>query len=331
MLGVVTKYVFLMVFILAVTCGAAQAQLDQNARPPSPPQEAAPHKKPIVKVKPAPPPILKVKPSFGLGPISQFNPLSWGPECFLPMPARGQVVISPGVTFARIQGEISKPGTILFGITPQTINFDDQLGLPKSGNAMWNIMGQYQLTPRVGVRYSFSPLSMEATHRTDTSFTFVNRSFVAGTTIRSKWERFEHRAGITFSVSRSENSDTTVFAEWLYMQDKVSIGDAFAGALPAAVWDSDKNVAVLGLELNKCLKNFGPNSLAITCKGGVAFLDDHTGYEAEAALSYLLQIKPGRYGFIKGGYRYASLKKDRNYELFKTTMDGAFVNVGLIF
>lgn len=331
MLGVVLKYFVLMIFVFTVTCGFAQAQTDTNARSTSPAQETASPTKPIVKVKPAPPPILKVKPSFGLGPISRFNPLSWGPECFLPMPGRGQVVITPSVTFARIQGEISKPGNILFGLTPTAINFDDQLGFPKSGNAVWSVMGQYQLTPRLGVRYAFSPISMEATHRTDTSFTFQNRSFVAGTNIRSKWDRFEHRAGVTFSVRRSDNSDTSVFAEWLYIQDKVSIGDAFAGALPAAVWDADKNLALLGVELNRCLKNFGGNTLALTCRGGVAFLDDHTGYEAEAALSYLLQIKPGRYGFIKGGYRYASLKKDRNYELFKTTTDGAFVSVGLIF
>ncbi len=331
MLGVVLKYFFLMIFVFAVTCGAAHAQLDKNAPPPGPSQAAAPPKKPIVKVKPAPPPILKVKPSYGFGPISRFNPLSWGPECFLPMPHKGQVVISPSVTFARIQGEINKPGTILYGLNPNSINFDDQLGLPKSGNAMWSVMAQYQLTPRVAVRYAFSPISMEASHRTDTSFTFQNRSFVAGSTVHSKWERFEHRAGLSFSVSRSDNSDTSVFAEWLYIQDKITIGDAYSGALAPAVWDTDKNLAILGLELNKCLKNFGGNTLALSCKGGVAFLDDHTGYEAEAALSYLLQIRPGRYGFIKGGYRYASLKKDRNYELFKTTMDGAFVNVGLIF
>lgn len=331
MLGVVLKYFCLLMFVLAVTCGTATAQLDRNARPVPPSQEAAPPKKPIVKVKPAPPPILKVKPSYGFGPISRFNPLAWGPECFLPMPRKGQVVISPRVTFARVQGEINKPGTILFGTTPNAVNFDDQLGFPKSGNAVWSVMGHYQLTPRVGLRYGFSPMSMEATHRTDTSFTFQNRSFVSGTNIRSKWERVQHRAGLTFSVSRSTNSDTSVFAEWLYIQDKISIQDAFAGALPAAVWDADKNLAVLGLELNKCLKNFGGNTLALSCRGGVTFLDDHTGYEAEAALSYLLQIKPGRYGFIRGGYRYASLKRDRNNELFKTTTDGAFVNVGLIF
>jgi hypothetical protein len=85
------------------------------------------------------------------------------------------------------------------------------------------------------------------------------------------------------------------------------------------------------MELNKCLKNFGGNSLTINCKAGVVFLDNHTGYELEGGLSYIVPIKTGRFGFLKGGYRYAHLKKDKDSELFKTTMDGAFVEAGFIF
>jgi hypothetical protein len=154
--------------------------------------------------------------------------------------------------------------------------------------------------------------------------------FPLGTTVRSKWDRFEHRAGLVFDVSRAPNSVTSLYADWWYIQDKVTLRQPF-GFAHAFIWDDDKNLAVLGMELNKCLKNFGGNSLTINCKAGVVFLDNHTGYELEGGLSYIVPIKTGRFGFLKGGYRYAHLKKDKDSELFKTTMDGAFVEAGFIF
>jgi hypothetical protein len=97
------------------------------------------------------------------------------------------------------------------------------------------------------------------------------------------------------------------------------------------VMDDTNNVAILGLEFDRCLKNYRGNTLALNGKGGIAFLDDSIGYEAEAALNYLIPIRTGRFGFVKAGYQYAQLKKDRPGRMFGTTMDGPFLQLGLLF
>ena len=158
----------------------------------------------------------------------------------------------------------------------------------------------------------------------------MGQTFAAGTDVRSKWDHFEHRAGLVFNISRTNNSLTNLFAEWLYVQDKLTIGGITTTAA-SVTWDDNKSMAVLGLEFDKCLKNYRGNTLTFSGKGGIAFFNDVLGYEAEAALNYMIPIKTGRFGFIKGGYRYAHLKKDKGHQMFTSDMDGAFLQVGFLF
>jgi len=332
MLGKTTNYLVMFTIIAAMLCGAAWA--GSSPYDACSGQNLAAGYKGISKVKPSATQVLKVKPysgiSAGFGAISSLNPLGWWRGCCLPMPARRQFVLGPRVFFARLTGEVQKGGTLAAATTPSLVNFDDHLGLPKSGNAIWTIAAHYQVMPRWGLRYSFTPIQMEATSVPESSFEFMDRTFTANSNVRTKWERYEHRAGIVFNLSRTRSGVTSVFADWMLIQDKITIGD-MTGAATAVTWDDDKSMAVLGLEFNKCLKNYRGNTLALSCKGGVAFLDDNMGYDAEAALNYMIPVKRGRFGFIKGGYRYASLKKERDIEKFATTMDGAFVEVGFLF
>lgn len=291
--------------------------------------------KAITKVKPPSSKVLKIKPysraRTGLGGISRLNPMNWWQECCLPMPAKRQFVLGPRVFFARLQGEAQR-GLItpVTALEASVADFNDHLGLPKSGNAIWSIMAHYQFQPRWGLRYSFTPISISGSGLPKTSFTFADRTFTAGSPVSSKWERWEHRAGLVFNVSRSVNTVASVFAEWLYIQDKLTVGGG-TGITPSVTWDDDKNLAVLGIEFNKCLTNYRGSTLALGCKGSIAFLDDAIGYDAEASLSYLIPVKRGRFGYVKGGYRYAQLKQERDASLFATTMDGAFVEVGFLF
>jgi hypothetical protein len=116
----------------------------------------------------------------------------------------------------------------------------------------------------------------------------------------------------------------------MFVQRRLTISSGM-GVTNAATWDENTSLATAGIEFNKCLRNYRGNTLAISLKGSVSFLDDHLGYDAEAALRYIIPIRRGRFGFIKGGYRYAQLKKERDAHLFSTTMDGAFLQVGFLF
>ena len=154
--------------------------------------------------------------------------------------------------------------------------------------------------------------------------------FAAGTIIQSNWDRFEQRAGVTFNLTNSTSSRASIFAEWMYLQDKLSIGSG-VGAITPVVWDDSRNLAVVGVEFDKCLKNFRGNSLNLSCKADVMFLNDCFGFDAETALNYMIPIKTGRFGFVKGGYKYSYFQKDNNKDMLNTSLDGAFVQVGFLF
>ncbi len=328
MLGNLVKYGLLLTFLLTWNAGWVAAQhYDPCTGDFSAGQRA------VSKIRPSSSSVLKVKPQSGLsarfGGLSGFNPISWGADCCLPAAAAKQFVLAPEVWFVRLSGEARKDSQLTFG-NASMVDLTEDLNLPRHGNPMWSIKAHYQFAPKWGVHYSFTPMTMEATGVLDRSFDFAGQSFTAGSTVRTKWERSVHTAGLVFNLSRTRNSMASVFGEWRYYQDKLTIASWPAVGTPV-VWDDDKNVMALGVQFQKCLKNYKGNTLALGCKGSVVFLDDHWGYDAEAALNYMIPIKRGRFGFVKGGYRYAHLEKDLDRESFSTTMDGAFVEVGFLF
>ena len=335
MFGKCTKYLVILTMLMVICHATASAEPTMPTFDPGAGASIDPRSeyRAVTKVKPQPPGVSKVRPSSdwtaGFGGLAGFNPIAWGPDCWLPIPAKGQFHVGPRIFFARIQGDVRR-GFDATGLQSSIVNFDDNLGLKKTGNVLWSVEAMYQFRPRWGIEYSFMPVTLEASHITDQSFTFMGQSFTAGTAVNSKWERFQHRLGFVFNVSRSPNSLTKVFADWLYIQDKLRIGSGL-GAYSTATWDKTQNMAVLGLEFDKCLKNYRGNTLALRCRGGVAFLDDSIGYEAEAALNYMIPIKTGRFGFVHAGYRWATLDQDKPQSMFRTTMDGPFLEFGFLF
>lgn len=335
MLGKALKYLFVLTLFVALLTAASYAEEPSAGYDPSriASNDFSAGYKAIAKVKPPAPAALKVKPYSGVtsrfDALSRYNPVNWGPDCYLPVPAKGQFVIGPRFHFASIQGDVRR-GPATTGMTPSNVDFADQLGFKKSGNSLWSLDAYYQFRPRWGIKYSFSPINLTATHTPATSFNFSGQTFTGGSQIYSKWDHYEHRAGLVFNLSQTANGITNFFAEWLYIQDKLAIGGTGAG-VTSVTWDTSRNLASLGLEFGKCLKNYKGNTLAINGRGGISFLDDSFGWEAELGLSYLIPIKAGRFGFIKGGYRYANLRTERNSNLFETTVDGAFLQVGFLF
>ena len=176
------KYVFVLMLMVTAFSAAAFAESTQATYDPC---TGASGYKAISKVKPPPAPAptaLKVKP-WGLtsrfDALSQYNPVNWWADCCLPMPAKGQFVIAPRVFFARLSGE-ARRGTDITGVQTAVVNFDDHLGFRKSGNAIWSFDALYQIRPRWGIRYSFSPMVMEATNSPLTAFSFAGQTFAAG-------------------------------------------------------------------------------------------------------------------------------------------------------
>lgn len=332
MLRKCAKLLFVWTFIVAWSASLAMAEsammsYDQMAAS----MDSSSGYKTISKVKPAEPVTTKVKPSImgGLDGMSRFNPMNWAQDNLLPVPAQGQFVVGPKVLFARVHGE-ARRGLAGAAFTGSPADFNDNLGFRKSGNIVWSVEAAYQLRPKFSLRYSFTPIKMEASGNNASQFTFAGQLFASQTPIFSRWERFEHRAGVGFNLINNPSSRTNLFAEWMYIQDKLTVGSV-AGAMTALKWDDSRNLAVVGLEFEKALKNWRGNTLALSCKADIAFLSDSFGFDAETALNYMIPIKSGRFGFVKGGYKYSYFQKDIKHDALNTTLDGAFVQVGFLF
>lgn len=287
--------------------------------------------KTISKVKPAEPVTTKVKPSImgGLDGMSRLNPMNWAPDNLLPVPVQGQFVAGPRAWFARIQGE-ARRSIAGAAFTGSPADFTDNLGLKRTGNIIWSVEAAYQLRPKFSLRYSFTPIKMDGSGTNASAFSFAGQLFAAQTQVFSRWERFEHRAGVGLNLINTSSSRTNLFAEWMYIQDKLSVGSAI-GATNTLTWNDTRNMAVVGLEFEKALKNWRGNTLALNCKADVAFLSDSFGFDAETALNYMIPIKTGRFGFVKGGYKYSYFQKDLKQDALNTSLDGAFVQVGFLF
>ncbi|MGC8604442.1 MAG: hypothetical protein ACP5VS_12260 [Desulfomonilaceae bacterium] len=294
--------------------------------------DASPNFRAISKVKPSEPSISKVKPGImsRFEGLSRFNPANWGSEYILPAPAKGQFTVGPRLWFGNIGGEVRRTIGINPAVPGLRVDFTKNLGFGQNTTTIWGVDLQYQLRPRFGLRYSFTPMKLESRYTSQVAFTFENQSFGAGIRVESKWDRYEHRAGLTFNLSNSSSSRTSIFAEWMYLQNRLQIGSR-AGAVAPVVWNDVRSVAVVGAEFDKCLKNFRGNSLNLSCKADVLFLSDCFGFDAETALNYMIPIKTGRFGFIKGGYRYSYFQEDNNRDLFDTSIGGVFVQVGFLF
>jgi hypothetical protein len=322
-----------LMFSISALTGAAiagPASFDQDT---GVDQDYPPGAQGVAKVRPSSAKPLKVKPyglSSAFGSLSGFNPATWGAGSCLPGPAKRQFVVGTSLHFAKLTGEVKKGRVNQTGQQASTVDFNDHLGLKKSGNVMWSLDVHYQFRPRWGFKYSFAPVDMDATHTPQSSFTFMDRSFTGTSRIRTKWERQTHKVGLVFNLNRRLSNNANFYVDWVYVQDKLSVGEV-TGTATSVTLDDSRSLMGVGVEFQRSLKNYRGNTLAIGCKGGLVFLDNHIGYDAEAGLSYLIPIKRGRFGFLKGGYKYAHLKKDKDAELFSTSTDGAFIQVGFIF
>ncbi len=307
------------------------AQTFATRVPTEPVWENVPARAGVSKVKPQAKRIMKVKPPEYFRPISRYLPFTFGTGGFLPTPQRGQPQISARVIFAQIKGTAHRALPTFPVYYEEPVEFQRDLGL--SGYfPVFSITAQYQLLPAWGFRYTFTPMDISATPQLERGFTYLGQTFTAGSRVNTRWERHDHRAGLVFNVVRKPSSLVSVYGEWLHSQVTLSIRDRTTAAiLGTARYDNDKDLAVLGLELERYLTNIGDSSLGLKCKAGAAFLDNHFGYEAEAALSYALRINSRSYGFLRGGYRYAKLEKEKNNIKSGVTVDGGFLEVALLF
>jgi hypothetical protein len=282
----------------------------------------------VTKVKPTKR-IVKCRPvDSGYSPSLPFT----GPAtCILPFERPRGWSLSAEAIYARTKGKVrfSQGYYTTYG-TYEDVDLNADLGVPDH-NVVGSFAVRYRFAPAWSVRYSIMPMSVEESGTSQRNFTFGTLNMVAsGQATRVKWERFYHRVGLVYDPIRTLSSRVSVFGEYAKLDDKIQLSQINMGS---STMNNDFNMAMAGVELEKCLKTTANcSTLALECSAGVAFGDDGVGSDLSTGLKFSIPLNNGRWGFVKGGYRYVTYKKKySDAKLIDTCLDGGFVQMGLVF
>ncbi len=293
---------------------------------------------PVAVPYPPPPPmgITKVKPSMCL-------PFAVGaPMCILPAPRMGQWEMSAQAFFASVRGKIAWPRYSQFNnfqtddsaLWP---NLTDQLQLP-AHQVVGGFTASYQFRPNWAVR--FSVLGFESSggglvqqaNSLNGFFVFGNQIFTFGQQIQTKWRHTYGRLGLVYDAIRTCNAKVSVFADWVHVDDRIDVFCSFCG-FGNSTFSKNTDAAMVGLQFQKCLvttRNGG--TFSSDCKAGAMFLDNVEGWDVELGGRYSIPLNAGgRWGYLKGGYRFVNLNKSQSDFVFNNALEGGFAEFGFIF
>jgi hypothetical protein len=269
--------------------------------------------------------IVKCKPQFP----SQVLTYAFLPECILPISRPRGWELTAEALFARTKGHVRNFRGYVSLYGQDEIDLNSDMGLPDH-HVMGTFGVAYRLQPQWAVRYSIMPFAMDGSGTLGRSFTFGNSTYTAGQPAKVKWERLYQRVGLAYDPIRTPSSRVSIFGDYVRIDDKLSISQT---GYSADVMNTDLNMAMAGVEFERCLKTTATcSTLSVECSAGAAFGDDAVGSDVSTALKYSIPMNNGRWGFIKGGYRYLTVKKKySDARSFDMAMDGGFLQMGFIF
>lgn len=255
-----------------------------------------------------------------------------GSECSLPEhPTRGWE-LTADVFFARTKGKVRFSNGMSWGSSGlDDVDLNSDMGLDDHG-VMGSFMAMYKFKPKWALRYSVMPMTMMGSGKAGKSFVFGNTQYTAGQDVSIQWEHLEQRFGLMYDAVHAHTSRISLFADYVRTTDRIKTMQMQAG-MGGNIMDNDFNMAMAGVEFEKCLKKtYNKATLSLECMAGAAFLDDAVGMDAETALKYSIPMNNGRWGFVKGGYRYLTYKRrSSDAKMFDIVMEGGFLQMGLVF
>ncbi len=294
----------------------------------------SPKARAITKVKPQP--IVKCRPPVGfqLGAQALMNQSQ---ESLLPTLKPRGWEFDAQAFFARTKGKAiymnNAYGYAYNAMYQPEVDFNTAMGIPDHA-VVGSFTAKYRFRPNWSLRYSILPTEIRGGGSGLNGYQFGTWNATTGQNLKSKWERLYQQIGLVYDPIRTPTSRVGIFAEYVRINERISVLQQGAGAGTGnAIFDNDLNMAMVGVELEKLLKvTRYSNTLSLECKAGVAFCDDAFGSDLSTGLKYSVPLNNGRSGFLKGGYRYLTYKKNySDVKMIDTAMDGGFLEMGFIF
>ncbi len=312
----------------SVMQAAAPAAPEDLYAPPSPSYQATID--PVVKARR----IEKVRAVRKVRPPSRLAG-RWIGGCYLPVPKIRGWEMEVSAIFARTKGKLrfgNLNNQFGFGIGfgqwgwQEDMDLNTQLGVPDH-YVVPSMSIRYRFRPRWAMRYTLMPMEIRGSGNPEG----WNIGFGQG--VQVVWQRLYHRAGLVYDAIRTYRARVSVFGDYVRMDEKISVVGAGIGGFGGSTFDNDLNMAMAGLEFERCLRTASfCDTLSLECRGGVAFLDEACGGDLMTQLKYSIPLGRGRWGYLAGGYRFVQFKKGYNdFKRIDTSIEGGFVKMGFIF
>jgi hypothetical protein len=275
--------------------------------------------RPITKVTPAacPPPV-------ACGPKPD-------PPCILPRRMPRQWEISAQAFFPRLSGTVQWPAAIN-GVPTEEVSITDDLGLPKHP-VLGEYSAYYQINWNWSIYYSIMPISLSATTTANRSFYFGNWAPVPiGSQIRTDWNFIYQRLGLMYTAINTCNANLSIYTAWLYNPQEFKVSCSVCPNWPASKVDRDRQMLMSGIDLKKCIRTLcNGSTLSCDTKASIGYLDNTLVLDIQPGMRFSVPLNCGRWGFVKGGYRWLNFNESRNDLKLNLYLEGGFVEGGLIF
>jgi hypothetical protein len=256
-------------------------------------------------------------------------PVPFCPLCFLPRRLPGQWELQTQFFFARVGGSVRWPATS-FGVTTSDVDFTSQLGVD-GHNTFYEFTARYQFRPRWAIHYSIMPYETDNSSTVGDPFYFGIWNFTTGTALHTKWDFVYQRLGLIYQPIVTPQAIVSLFNYWLYNDQKLQLGSSMCFG-QCSTLDRSRNMIMSGIEIQKCIKTL-PNGLTFSCDNrfGIGYLDNTLVLDIQTGGQLTIPFFPGRWGYVKGGYRFIKFQEDRVDLMWDNVLEGGFVEVGLIF
>ncbi len=263
------------------------------------------------------------------GPVCAPAPQSCGPTCILPRRMAGQWQLATQVLFARVKGKVRSPATV-FGIPATDIDFNDDLEIP-SHQTLLEYSAWYQFRPSWALFYSIMPIQLEGGKITTRDLYFGQLIFPAGTFIHTNWNFTYQKVGLLYQPVFNCNAAVSIYNSWVFNQQRLDVSSSVCAGRCNRV-DRTRNMVMSELQIQKCIRTLcNGGTLSCDNRAGIGYLDGTLALDIQTGLQFSVPMNAGRWGYAKGGYRYINFQEDRNDLRLDTTLEGAFVEAGLIF
>ena len=281
------------------------------------PRSARSFAKPIVKCKPSLcPPI-----PCGIVPC---------PSCRLPKRMCGQWELATQVFFARTRGTVRWPADVL-GVPATEADLNDDLGIP-AHQTLLEYSAFYQIRPSWAVFYSVMPISLEGTAVPSKTVYFGQIPLPANTPVHTKWDFLYQRVGLVYQPILTCNASVSIYNSWLFNDQRLSVKNTVCPFAGCTTLDRTRHMVMSGIDIQKCIRTMC-NGATLSCdnRAGIGYLDGTFALDVQAGFRFSVPMNSGRWGFVRGGYRLINFTEDRTDLRLDTTLEGGFVEGGLIF